>query len=102
MKHTALAVALGLSFGFAPPVSAHHEGTCYISKNQSHICYVRTGPQSFAAAVTDGISPKPTVVAFDCVKGWSGKGELDRLHMNALAKVICDDHDLPKSKVLGA
>lgn len=102
MKYAALAAALGLSFGLAPVASAHHQGTCYISKNNTHICYVRTGKQSFAAAVTDGGSVKPTVIAFDCANGWSGAGALPKDAMSVIAKAICSDHGLPKSAVLTA
>ena len=77
MKHAALlAVALGLSFGFAPFASAHHGGKCYVSANNSHICVVRTGDQQFSAAITDGSSVKPTVLAFHCSDGWRGAGVL--------------------------
>ena len=103
MKHAALAVALGLSFGLAPLASAHHEyGKCYVSKNKSHICYVRTGEQTFAAAVTDGTSPEPTVVWFHCIKGWNGKGSLEPAAMAAVTEAICSDHGLPNTEPLGA
>ena len=91
MKHTALAVALGLSFGLAPSASAHHVGKCYVSSNNSHICFVQTGDQSFAAAITDGTSVKPTVLAFHCSDGWHGKGSLSKDSMLAVIHVICSD-----------
>ena len=91
MKNKAGAVALGLSFGFVHvlPVSAHHEGQCYISHNKHHICVVRIGEQEFAAAITNGLSIEPTVVAFHCLKGWSGAGVLPEESMAKVVSAIC-------------
>lgn len=89
MKNKACAVALGLSFGFVLPVSAHHEGQCYISHNKHHICVVRIGEQEFAAAITNGLSIEPTVVAFHCLKGWSGAGVLPEESMAKVVSAIC-------------
>lgn len=89
MKHTALIVALGLSFGLAPAASAHHGGECYISENNTHICYVEVFKGHFAAAITDGTSPKPTVVAFHCPHKWKGAGSLSKEQMQAVAAAIC-------------
>ena len=98
MKSPALsAVAMGLSFGLASAVSAHHGGECYVSSNNSHICVVRTGDQQFSAAVTDGRSVKPTVLALDCKRGWRGAGALTADTMALIVDAICSDHDHEKS-----
>ena len=97
MKHAAFAVALGLGFGLAPVASAHHEGRCYVSANNSHICVVRTGEQQFSAAITDGTSVKPTVLAFHCTDGWSGAGALPKDTMLAVVHDICSDNGHQKS-----
>ena len=102
MKYAALVVTAGLSFGLSPAAKAHHQGTCYVSKNKTHICYVRTGKQSFAAAVTDGKSVNPTVLAFDCAGQWWGAGALPKDSMTLITRAICSDHGLPKSAVLTA
>ena len=96
MKHAAFAVALGLSFGLAP-ASAHHGGKCYVSKNKAHICFVQTGKQRFAAAITDGTSVKPTVLAFHCSDGWNGTGSLTKDSMLAVIHAICSDTGHQKS-----
>ena len=97
MNHAAFAVALGLSFGLAPVASAHHGGECYISKNDSHLCVVKTGAQSFAVAVTDGVSVKPTVIALHCNESWRGAGVLSKQAMALVVKAICLDNAPQKS-----
>ena len=97
MKYAALAVALGLSFGLAPFASAHHGGECYVSANNSHICVVRTGEQQFSAAITDGSSVKPTVLALRCNDGWRGAGVLSKQAMALIIKAICLDNGPQKS-----
>ena len=97
MNHAALAVALGLSFGMAPFASAHHGGECYVSANNSHICVVRTGDQQFSAAITDGTSVKPTVLAFRCNDGWLGAGVLSKQAMALIVEAICLDNGPQKS-----
>ena len=97
MRYTALAVALGLSFGLAPFASAHHGGECYISSNNSHICVVRTGDQQFSAAITDGSSVKRTVLAFRCNDGWRGAGVLSKQTMALIVEAICSDQGQQKS-----
>ena len=103
MKHAVLfAAALGLSLGFAPLASAHHGGECYISSNNSHICVVRTGDQQFSAAITDGSSVKPTVLAFRCNDSWRGAGSLSKDTMSLIAEAICLDHAPTKGQALVA
>ena len=92
MKRAAFAVALGLGFGLAPVASAHHGGRCYVSSNNTYICFVPTGKQSFAAAVTDGSSVKPTVLAFHCTDGWRGAGALPEDTMSLIVNAICSDN----------
>ena len=82
----------GLCLCIPTEVTAHHGGTCYISKNSTHICYVRTGKASYAAAITDGSSVKPTVLAFECGDGWRGAGALDRETMSIIVSAICQDN----------
>ena len=91
MKHAALAVALGLGFGLAPVASAHHGGECYVSANNSHICVVRTGQREFSAAITDGTSVQPTVLALHCNDGWRGAGALSEKAMELVVEAICLD-----------
>ena len=97
MKYAALAVALGLSFGLAPMSQAHHGGECYVSANNSHICVVRTGDQQFSAAITEGTSVKPTVLAFRCNDGWRGAGVLSKQTMALIVEAICFDNGPQKS-----
>ena len=97
MKHAALAVALGLSFGLAPMSQAHHGGECYVSANNSHICVVRTGDQQFSAAITDGTSVKPTVLSFRCNDGWRGAGSLSKEAMALVVSAICTDNGKQQS-----
>ena len=92
MKHASLAVALGLSFGLAPVASAHHGGRCYVSSNNTPLCFVPTGKQSFAAAGTDGSSVKPTGLAFHCNDGWRGAGALTENTMSLIVSAICKDN----------
>ena len=97
MKPAALAVALGLSFGFAPLASAHYGGQSYISSNNSHLCVVRTGEQQFSAAITDGSSVKPTFLAFRCNDGCRGAGVLSKQTMALIVEAICSDQGQQKS-----
>ena len=82
----------GLSFCIPTDVTAHHGGTCYISKNSTHICYVKTGKATYAAAITDGSSVKPTVLAFACGDSWRGAGALDKETMSIIVSAICQDN----------
>ena len=102
MKHSALALALGLSFGLAPLSYAHHQGHCYVSENDSHLCVIRTGQRSFAVAHTNGRSVKPTVLAFDCAQGWNGFGALPKQAMAAVVNAVCTDNKLSQTSVLTA
>lgn len=102
MKHAAMAVALGLSFGLAPPSHAHHQGHCYESSNAAHLCVIRTGQRSFAAAHTDGRSFKPTVLAFDCDQGWNGFGALPKEAMAAVVDAVCTSNSTSQTSVLTA
>ena len=102
MKCAALAVALGLSFGLAPMSQAHHQGHCYVSGNDSHLCVIRTGQRSFAVAHTDGRTVKPTVLAFDCTQGWNGFGALPKQAMAAVVNAVCTDNNMSQASVLTA
>ena len=97
MKPAVFAAALGLSFCLAPMSQAHHGGECYISKNDSHLCVVRTGDQQFSAAITNGTSVRPTVLVFHCTDGWRGAGSLSKEAMTLVVSAICSDHGQQKS-----
>ena len=102
MKHSALALTLGLSFGLAPLSHAHHQGHCYVSENDSHLCVIRTGQRSFAVAHTDGRTANPTVLAFDCAQGWNGFGALSKEAIASVVNAVCTDNKLSQTSVLTA
>ena len=90
MKHAALAaIALGLSFGLAPVASAQSKGRCYVSPNNTHICYIPIGKRAFSAAITDGSSVKPTVLTFHCERGWRSAGLFPKESLSLIALAIC-------------
>lgn len=92
MQRAALVAALGLSLGLVLPAFTKHQSHCYVSKNSTNVCYVRVGHQTYAAAVTDGTSPNPTVIHFTCGQAWSGIGSTSRSDMALIVAAICHDN----------
>lgn len=92
MQSAALVAALGLSFGLVLPAFTKHQAHCYVSKNNTNVCYVKVGHQTYAVAVTDGTSPKPSVIHFTCGQAWSGTGSTSRSDMALIVAAICHDN----------
>jgi len=92
MKRFAFVAAVGLSLGLVLPAFTKHQAHCYVSKNNTNVCYVRVGHQTYAVAVTDGTSPEPTVIHFTCGQAWSGTGSTSRADMSLIVAAICHDN----------
>ena len=102
MKRFAFVAAVGLSLGLVLPAFTEHQAHCYVSKNSTNVCYVKVGHQTYAAAVTDGTSTKPTVIHFTCGQAWSGTGSTSRSDMALIVAAICHDNTPSTDESLAA
>ena len=102
MQRAALVAALGLSLGLVLPAFTKHQAHWYVSKNSTNVCYVRVGHQTYAAAVTDGTNPEPTVIHFTCGQSWSGKGSTSRSDMALIVAAICHNNTPSTDESLAA
>ena len=102
MPSAALVAALGLSFGLVLPAFTKHQAHCYVSKNNTNVCYVRVGHQTYAAAVTEATRPEHTVIHFTCGQAWSATGSTSRSDMALIVAAICHDNTPSTDESLAA
>ena len=83
-----LAVAI-TGLGHSAANAGAVKGQCYTANGNAEVCYLVNPDGSFSVAITDGKSPKPTILHFDCHDQFAAVGELPKVHKHAAALAIC-------------